>query len=198
MPLIVVDVEGMPSPAIAPARAFAAVLVHPDPEKRVGFCARLHGKPLGRSHIFTSGHPAKFATDFYNAPTGEPRPNTLSERVEVISAAFVREVMSSFADWIFDLHDTYKTRPVFLSDNPAFDWQHINYLFHDTIGTNPFGHSARRIGDFYAGLSNRWRSSSDWKKFRQTKHTHHPLDDAHGNVEAFIEICRRFEIEVPT
>jgi hypothetical protein len=43
-------------------------------------------------------------------------------------------------------------RPVFVSDNPAFDFQWINHGFWHALRGNPFGHSGRRIGDYYAGL----------------------------------------------
>lgn len=73
---------------------------------------------------------------------------------------------------------------VFVSDNPAFDWQWINDGCWRILGMNPFGHSARRIGDFWAGLNNDYWNSSRWKKLRVTKHTHYPVDDAMGNAEA--------------
>ena len=87
--------------------------------------------------------------------------------------------------------------PVVWSDNIAFDWQFLNYYCHAFLGENPFGYSGRRIGDFYAGLTKDPRSSSKWKKFRKTKHTHNALDDAIGNAEALIEICNQFKIELP-
>ena len=87
-----------------------------------------------------------------------------------------------FLDWIQENCDT---RPVFVSDNPAFDWQWINFYFHHTLGMNPFGWSARRIGDYYAGLKGNFQRSTDWKRLRETKHDHHPVNDAMGNVEAF-------------
>jgi len=90
--------------------------------------------------------------------------------------------MRYFLDWIQENCDS---RPVFVSDNPAFDWQWINYWFHHTLGMNPFGWSARRIGDYYAGLKDNFQRSTDWKRLRVTKHDHHPVNDAMGNVEAF-------------
>ena len=48
-------------------------------------------------------------------------------------------------------------RCIFVSDNPAYDFQWINYGFHHAIGRNPFGHSGRRISDFYAGLVGRFQ-----------------------------------------
>ena len=35
-------------------------------------------------------------------------------------------VMENFAKWI---RDSSNGRPVFISDNPAYDWQFINYIF---------------------------------------------------------------------
>jgi DNA polymerase III epsilon subunit-like protein len=92
-----------------------------------------------------------------------------------------KAVMESFADW---LAKHAKGRPVFVSDNVAFDWQFINYYFHRFLGRNPFGFSGRRIGDLYAGLLKDISKASEWKKYRVTAHTHHPVDDARGNAEA--------------
>ncbi len=90
-------------------------------------------------------------------------------------------VMKTFADWL-DQHS--KGRPVFVSDNLAFDWQFVNFYFHRFLGKNPFGFSGRRIGDLYAGLVRDASKASDWKKFRVTAHSHNPVDDARGNAEA--------------
>jgi hypothetical protein len=76
-----------------------------------------------------------------------------------------------------------------VSDNPAFDWQWINWgFYHAGFDRNPLGHSARRIGDMYAGLTGKENNTSRWKKLRETKHTHDPLDDAIGNAEAYLKI----------
>jgi len=79
----------------------------------------------------------------------------------------------------------FKPPLVFVSDNPAYDWQWINFYFWRYFSWNPFGHSARRIGDFYAGLVGDFRTPSyRWKRLRKTKHDHNPVNDAMGNVEA--------------
>lgn len=91
------------------------------------------------------------------------------------------EIYLDFEKWLYQFSD----RPIFVSDNPAFDWQWINHGFWMNLGRNPFGHSARRIGDFYAGLTNNWRNSSHWKRLRITKHDHNPVHDSEGNAEAF-------------
>lgn len=92
-----------------------------------------------------------------------------------------KEVMEKFAVWI-EQHS--KGRPVFTSDNVAYDWQFINYYFHRFLGKNPFGFSGRRIGDLYAGLVKDASKATEWKKYRVTAHTHNPVDDARGNAEA--------------
>jgi hypothetical protein len=90
-------------------------------------------------------------------------------------------IMESFRSWIYAVSDN---RPVMISDNIAYDWQWINWYFHNFIGNNPFGFSGRRIGDIYSGLMKDIHQTNKWKYFRKTKHTHNPVDDARGNVEA--------------
>ena len=96
-----------------------------------------------------------------------------------------KAVWENFAVW---LSSAVEGRPILVSDNPAFDWQWINDGFLRCLGDNPFGHSARRIGDFYAGLTGDFRNSSKWKSLRVTKHDHNPVHDALGNLEAFKRI----------
>lgn len=91
-----------------------------------------------------------------------------------------RLVFERFAEWL----SHFDGRPTLVSDNPAYDWQWINYHFHHLFGKNPMGFSARRIGDFYAGLVGDIHKSNDWKHLRITKHDHNPVQDAMGNVEA--------------
>lgn len=95
-----------------------------------------------------------------------------------------KKVFQRFDEWINNVCEK-GLRPLFMSDNPAFDWQWINHGFWNTIGKNPFGHSARRISDFYAGLKGDFRDTQSWKKLRITPHDHNPVNDAMGNLEAF-------------
>lgn len=98
-------------------------------------------------------------------------------------------VMWGFAEWLEVYKDSAQADYlVFVSDNPAFDWQWINDAFWMTMGRNPFGHSARRIGDFYAGVVRNWNKASEWKRLRVTPHDHNPVHDATGNAEAFLRI----------
>lgn len=94
------------------------------------------------------------------------------------------ETFYSFLNWL----KQFKKPLRFISDNPAYDWQFINYYLWKFCKKNPFGHSARRIGDFYAGLKKDFYNTQEWKKWRKTKHNHNPVNDAMGNVEAFQRI----------
>ncbi len=96
------------------------------------------------------------------------------------------KVMKEFAEW---LDKTINGRPIFISDNPAFDWQWINFYFHKYLGHNPFGFSARRIGDLYCGLVKDASKNWEWKKkYRKTVHDHNPVNDAIGNAEALLKM----------
>lgn len=95
-----------------------------------------------------------------------------------------KTVMENFEKWILEVSDG---NPIFISDNIAYDWKWIDYYFHRYLGRNPFGFSGRRIGDLYCGMMNDASKNADWKrKYRKTRHTHHPVDDCLGNVEALI------------
>ena len=92
-----------------------------------------------------------------------------------------RATFDAFRTWV----SQFPPPAVFVSDNPAYDWQWINFYFWRYHGQNPFGCSARRIGDFYAGLVGDFRvPGGKWKRLRITKHDHNPVNDAMGNVEA--------------
>lgn len=91
------------------------------------------------------------------------------------------KVMQEFANWI---KTNSKGRPVFVADNPGYDFSFINYYFHYFLGSNPFGFSSRRIGDLYCGMVK--DSFAKWKHLRKTKHDHNPVNDAIGNAEALL------------
>lgn len=104
-----------------------------------------------------------------------------------------KKVMQNFLEWIESVSDG---KPTFISDNPAFDWQWINFYFHKYIGKNPFGFSARRIGDLYCGMVKDASKNSEWKKkFRKTEHDHNPVNDAKGNAEA-LQAMKRMGLNI--
>lgn len=101
-------------------------------------------------------------------------------------------VMLDFKKWIDSLGGG---RPIFISDNLAYDWQWINWYFHNYIGENPFGHSGHRIGCKFNGFYNDMYYK--WKKHRKTKHTHNPVDDAKGNAEALLYLkSQGFKLQI--
>lgn len=133
----------------------------------------------------------EFGAVKYPLPNGPTEPDTFhgvlwdhvdSDNPVVPIATTKRDhtlVLTEFVDWLGPGHHTM------VSDNPAFDFMWISYALWHTLGHNPFGHSARRIGDYYAGLTKRWANTQEWKSLRVTPHDHMPVHDALGNAEAF-------------
>ena len=96
-----------------------------------------------------------------------------------------KQVFLKLESWLTQVS---KGRHIFVSDNPAYDFQWISYYTDKHLGYNPFGHSGRRIADFWAGLQGDWSNTQKWKKYRVTPHDHNPVNDALGNAEAFTKI----------
>lgn len=117
-----------------------------------------------------------------------PNPNNpvIPEIVFSKPLARLSDVATAFVDWLAEVGG--KERPIFVSDNPAFDFMWIAGMFDVAGIDNPFGNSGRRISDFWAGLQHNWGDTQSWKNYRQTPHDHNPVNDAMGNVEAFREI----------
>ena len=105
----------------------------------------------------------------------------------------INPVMSSFNAWI--IQNNSNGRPILFSDNVAYDHAWINYYFNLSKIANPFGYSGRRIGDIISGLEH--NMYINWKKYRQTLHTHNPVDDAKGNAEALTYFLDKYEIPYP-
>lgn len=104
-------------------------------------------------------------------------------REETLQFDEPKTVMEKFNSWIAD---NSKGRPFFISDNNGFDWQFINWYFHHFTGNNPFGHSSTNLGSLYKGLVK--DTFTSFKHLRDSKHTHHPVDDAMGNAEALLKM----------
>ena len=100
------------------------------------------------------------------------------------------EVARNLTDWLDSLKrdGNMPGRPVLVSDNPAYDFMWIAAMLDSAEMDNPFGHSGRRISDFWAGVQGNWNDTQSWKRFRKTPHDHNPVNDAMGNVEAFAHI----------
>jgi hypothetical protein len=91
-----------------------------------------------------------------------------------------KETMTAFKYWLGEITN----RPMFVADNPGFDWQFINWYFHSFCGENPFGYSQTHLGSLYKGMVK--SVFKNFKHLRVTEHTHNPVDDARGNAEAFL------------
>jgi DNA polymerase III epsilon subunit-like protein len=159
---VVVDVEADgPCPSLYSMVSFGAVAVEPS---------------LTRTFL---GRTAPISHDF------NPEALAISKitREQHLAYPNPQTTMREFEAWLRSLK---RERLTFVSDNPAFDWQFINYYCHRYLGRNPFGYSARRIGDLWSGFQRDASKASEWKKFRKTKHTHCPVDDAMGNAEAIL------------
>lgn len=108
-------------------------------------------------------------------------------REQQLDGKIPKGVMKEFGVWLEENNEG--GRPMFFSDNNGFDWQFINYYFHLYCGSNPFGHSSTNINSLYKGLTKNMRNNI--KHLRKTKHTHHPVDDSMGNVEAMVAMSSR-------
>jgi hypothetical protein len=142
------------------------------------------------SGILTEFGAVHFDTrDSFHGRLFESRPDPVNPAVPVVGkrVAHDAEIAGKFTAW---LSEHVSRRPVFISDNPAYDWQWIAGMFDRAGMINPFGHSARRISDFWAGLNRDWSDTQGWKQLRRTPHDHNPVHDAMGNAEAFEQILR--------
>ncbi len=101
------------------------------------------------------------------------------------------EVMRAFAAWLSGLRTK---RLTFISDNNGFDWQFINWYFHQFLGKNPFGFSSQNLGSLYKGLAK--DTFVTFKHLRRTAHTHHPVDDARGNAEALLHMREHMRLKI--
>ena len=162
---VVVDVESDgPAPALYSMVSLGAVVCAPPFKTTFG----LQTRPISQDYV-----PEALAISGITRAVHETYPDPA-------------DVVPDFVRWFRSLG----RRPVMWSDNPAFDWQWVNFYLHRFAGENPFGYSARRIGDLYCGILGNIKAQSEWKKLRKTKHTHDPIDDATGNAEALYEIMQ--------
>lgn len=167
---VIVDVESDgPCPGQGSMISFGAVILDNDLDKT--FYAEL--KPI--THVYNSEN---------LAVGGFERHDTLQFPEPILA-------MNDFALW---LDKNCAKRKVFWADNNGFDWQWINYYFHNYYGGNPFGFSSQNINSLYKGLTKDCFAS--FKHLRKTKHTHNPVDDAMGNAEALLEM-RKMGIKIP-
>ncbi len=185
--LIFVDVEAGPAPGVPglpDLHDFGAVEYVPTNDPRRS------GYDVGLDEVGAGGarDPGPVGFTFRGVTVPEKHPEVIADqgpRHTVVVGTHC-EVFEVFEAWLDDFGEPVS----FASDNVAFDWQWVNHYLWKHCGRNPFGHSGRRISDFYAGLRGDWRKTQEWKRLRVTRHDHNPVHDAVGNVEAFDRILR--------
>lgn len=160
MPYVMVDVEADgPIPGVYSMVCFGAVIVEPELPRT--FYGKL--KPISDRFI-----PEALAVSGFS-------------REECLAFDDPQAVMVRFREWLVR---NCQGRLMFISDNNGFDWQFINWYFHNYLGSNPFGFSSTNLGSLYKGLQK--DMFVNFKHLRKTKHTHDPVDDARGNAEALL------------
>lgn len=120
------------------------------------------------------------------------RVNGVSHNEAVIGGRDPRAVMQEFEFWLMTLAIPVGSRLLLVSDNNGFDFMFVAWYFHHFLGRCPFGHTSVNLGSMYKGVVGNVRKN--FKHLRRTRHTHHPVDDARGNVEALREIIRVFGV----
>jgi hypothetical protein len=169
MSYIMVDIEADgPIPGDYSMISFAAIVVDPEMDKT--FSARL--KPISETYI------------------PEVLQITGFSREETKNFNEPQKVMLDFKAWILN---NSAGRPMFISDNNGFDWMFMCWYFHHFIHENPFGHSSTNLGSLYKGIVKNMHQS--FKHLRKTRHSHDPLDDARGNVEAFLQMIKQYNLK---
>jgi len=170
MSYFMVDVEADgPCPGRYSMVSFGAIVVKP------GLAVTFHGKLRPVSDRFI---PESLAVSGLS-------------RADTLAFPEPRAVMEEFARWIA-AHTV--GRAMFISDNNGFDWQFINWYFHEFTGKNPFGHSSTNLGSLYKGLVK--DTTKSFKHLRRSKHTHHLVDDARGNAEALLHMHDALGLEI--
>ena len=170
MTYVMVDVESDgPIPGDYSMVCFGAVIVEPRLSRT--FYGRL--KPISERWI-----PEALAVSGFS-------------REETLEFDEPRGVMTQFQRW---LREQTAKRPRFVSDNNGFDWQFINWYFHQFVGENPFGFSSMNLGSLYKGLVK--DTFQSFKHLRKTRHTHHPVDDARGNAEALLHMREQLGLKI--
>lgn len=103
----------------------------------------------------------------------------------------IEERIIAMDEWLQGLGSS-NGRYVLVTDNPGFDFMWLAYECHHKLGRCPFGHSARRIGDAYAGLRQRPRDTMGWKRLRIAPHDHNPMNDSLGNAQAWLAMWPKY------
>lgn len=180
--LFLVDVEASgPTPYSGKMTEFGVVCL----TSRAWFHGRLHTfephPEVPARPVVTGDAPAVQVGGIDDTP--EPAMQWTSSHTSPTGSLFVYK---SLERWLQE--HAGEDRITFVSDNPGYDFMWMAYGFDSHDLANPFGHTARRIGDLAAGLEGHWLATSRWKRRRKTTHDHNPVNDALGNAEALYDL----------
>ncbi len=166
---VMVDIESDgPCPGMHSMVCFGAVIVEAGFQRT--FYAQL--KPISETYI-----PEALAISGFT-------------REETMKFPDPRDAMQNFEIWL-QKNIPHGKRPIFWSDNNGYDYSFMNYYFWHQLGRNPFGWSSANMGSFYKGQVGDLHAK--FKHLRDTKHTHHPVDDAKGNAEALLKMFNQLK-----
>jgi len=98
------------------------------------------------------------------------------------------QAMCLFNEWVNE-NNKENTRPMFFSDNNGFDFMFTHWYFMHFLGKDPFGWTSRNLQDIFRGIKLNMKNRG-FKKMRETKHTHNPVDDSVGNAEVLIKMIK--------
>jgi hypothetical protein len=155
--------------------SFGAVLCRNSNERFYGLC-----KPLSKND---------YIEEAFNISS--------LKREDVMEFPEPKKTMEEFRNWLHEMREKYGKpyeKLMFISDNNGFDWQWINWYFLAYCDYNPFGFSSTSLGSLYKGVVR--NTFKNFKHLRKTKHTHNPVDDALGNVEALEYIIKKYNISI--
>jgi len=116
------------------------------------------------------------------ASIGKTREETCNFHHEPDAAIFL------FKEWVQG-NNKEGTRPMFFSDNNGFDFMFTHWYFMHFLGVDPFGWTSRNLQDIFRGMKMDMNNRG-FKKMRETKHTHNPVDDSLGNAEALLKMIK--------
>jgi hypothetical protein len=114
-------------------------------------------------------------------------------RQETFSFRDPADVMWEFDHWLKAIAATGE-RLFFISDNNGFDWMFMCWYFWHFVKSNPFGHSSTNLGSLFKGIKK--NMFHNFKHLRRTVHSHNPVDDARGNVEALLAMKDQFGLKI--
>lgn len=115
-------------------------------------------------------------------------------REETLSFPQAEHTMLAFREWAQSQQERLQgQRMVLVGDNPGFDFGFLTYYCERFGFSNPFGHSARRLGDLFSGWKGNLNNTRGWQKWTRQRHTHHAKDDATKLAQGFLALRQRLE-----